>query len=139
MKWHVAEDASCQTHLLYYELNIDLSLYFALHIFVIDFGLIMFSLRFFSVYTGMEENSWPQFQSTTILVRTIFERIKSIRARSAINISIDVLSMYGNLYGHEWYVNKNVTSILLVQQNNINNTFNILHWVRSGRHYSRYI
>ena len=99
----------------------------------------MFSLRFFSVYTGMEENSWPQFQSTTILVRTIFERIKSIRARSAINISIDVLSMYGNLYGHEWYVNKNVTSILLVQQNNINNTFNILHWVRSGRHYSRYI
>jgi len=100
----------------------------------------MFSLRFLSVYIGMEENSWPQFQSTTILVRTIFERIKSIRARSAINISIDVLSMYGNLYRHEWYVNKNVTSILLVvQQNNINNIFNILHWMRSGRHYSRYI
>jgi len=46
---------------------------------------------------------------------SIFERIRSVRARAAIDVSIDVLSMYGNLYGHEWYINKNnVTSILLV-------------------------
>jgi len=46
---------------------------------------------------------------------SIFERIRSVRARAAIDVSIDVLSMYGNLYGHEWYINKNnVTSILLL-------------------------
>ena len=36
----------------------------------------------------------------------ILERIRSIRARAAIVVLINVLS-YGNLYGHEWYVNKN--------------------------------
>jgi len=65
-----------------------------------------------NIYTeiSIEENVAMNC-SAAILVETIFERIRSVHAR----IAIDVLSMYGNLYGREWYVNKNnVTSILLV-------------------------
>jgi len=50
------------------------------------------------IYTGHRGKFMAIIDQPPILVGMIFERIRSVRARTVIDVSIDILSMYENLF-----------------------------------------